>query len=147
MSIGTKNNNPFDLRYDPKIPWMGLAQPPQDEHGYCMFVEYANKMNRAFWGLRAGFRDLYTKWGVDKLRTIEDLVAKFAPANENNVEAYIKVVCEETGWAKDEPLDLSTPANLKRLGKGFLRDEQGQIAYNDSQLDAAITSAMHRPLQ
>lgn len=144
MSLGAKNNNPFDLRYDPKIPWMGLAKPPMDEHGYCVFIDYANAMNRAFWGLRAGFRDLYTKWGVDKIRTIEDMVKKFAPASENDVEAYIGVVCQETGWKRDEPLDLSTPENLKRFGKGFLRDEQGKIDYNESQLDAAIASAMQR---
>lgn len=144
MTRGEVNHNPFDLRFDPKIPWMGLAKPPQDGKGYCVFIPYANPMNKDFWGLRAGFRDLFTKWGVDGLRTIRALVEKFAPPSENQTEAYIKVVCEETGWGPDEVLDLIPAANLKKLGRGFLKDEQGQIAYNDSQLDAAVISAQGR---
>jgi len=144
MTRGENDHNPFDLRYNPKIPWMGLAQPPQDDKGYCVFIKYANAMNPDYWGLRAGFRDLFTKWGIDKLRTIGEIVPKFAPPGENDTEAYIEVVCESTGWKRDEALDLLQADNLKRLGKAFLRDEQGAVRYNESQLDAAIVSAMVR---
>ena len=149
MSRGIKNNNPFNLRYSEKIPWMGLAQPPQDEKGYCVFVDYANPMNRAFWGLRAGFRDLFTAWGVDKLRSIAELVDHFAPeADSNDTTAYKANVCKVTNWSADEHIDLLQPGALMRLGKGFLVAEQGEeglTLFNDSQLSAAVQSAMvHR---
>ena len=146
MSRGMDNNNPFNLRYEEKIPWMGLAQPPHDAEGYCVFNAYANPMNKMFWGLRAGFRDLFTKWGIDKLRTIDEMVDKFAPAADaNNVTAYKVNVCKQTGWEVDEQLDLLAPGALMRLGKGFLVAEQGEAGlaqFNDSQLGAAVQSAM-----
>lgn len=142
MTRGEANNNPFDLRYSPKIPWMGLDVPPQDDKGYCRFARYADARNPMFWGLRAGFRDLWTKWSIDGLNTIDQIVPKFAPASENDTEAYIRLVCERTGWPRDATLDLGRPGALKLFGKAFLLEEQGAAcAFSDAQLDQAVAAA------
>lgn len=143
ISRGIADNNPFDLRYVPRMLWAGLATPPVDDKGYCVFERHSDA-NPAFWGLRAGFRDLYTKWSIDKLLTIEAIVTPFAPPSENDTESYIQLVCAKTGWARDAPLDLHAPGNLKKLGLPFLIEEQGgACAYGfiDAQLDPAIAAA------
>jgi len=146
ISRGIADNNPFDLRYVPTIQWAGLATPPADAEGFCVFEGYGDA-NPAYWGLRAGFRDLYTKWSIDKLRTIAAIVPKFAPPSENDTVDYEALVSARTGWSKDEPLDLSTQASLKLFGRAFLCEEQGSViacAFTDAQLDPAVTAAMFR---
>lgn len=150
MTRGQRNRNPFDLRYYPSIHWAGLADPPQDEGGYCVFSQ-GPAGNPCYWGLRAGFRDLYTKWAFDNLKTIAVIVPKFAPpqdeatGDQNPTAAYIALVERRTGWGLHDILDLSVAANLKLFGRAFLDEEQGDAVaqtFSDAELDPAVSAAL-----
>ena len=68
------------------------------EGAFCQFysMEY---------GWRAAFVILCkTYYGKYKLRTIRDLVSRWAPAKENNTEAYIRHVSDYTGIAPNKVL-------------------------------------------
>jgi hypothetical protein len=146
-TLGERNRNPFNLRFSPKILWLGLDDPPQDEHGFCRFISDAL-------GLRAGFRDLRTACCLDRCDTWRKLIARFAPTNENNTDSYIAdVVCrffaldpaapppriEERANA---PIDLADPDQLKRGGLAVIHHEQGRVSYPDSAIAAAVAAAL-----
>lgn len=144
LTRGQRNHNPFNLRFYPNIPWAGLAAPAEDDGGYCVFVPYADEGNIDYWGLRAGFRDLYVKWAQDNLRTIAEIVPKFAPPSENQTTIYEADVAKWTGWAVNAELTLGLPDDLLKFGKAFLRQEDGSVPYDDKHLLIAVTSALNR---
>ena len=96
---GIRNNNPLNIRLS-SDKWQGrvLPQRGSGEGAFCQFytMEY---------GWRAAFvilcRTYYGKYG---LKTIRDLVSRWAPAKENNTEAYIRHVSDYTGISPNKVL-------------------------------------------
>ncbi len=93
---GIRNNNPLNIRRSGD-KWQGL-RALQEDRAFCQFstMEY---------GWRAAFvilcKTYYVKY---KLRTIRDIVSRWAPANENNTAAYIRHVSDYTGIGPDRVL-------------------------------------------
>ena len=96
---GIRNNNPLNIRLS-SDKWQGqvLPQRGSGEGAFCQFytMEY---------GWRAAFvilcRPYYGKYG---LKTIRDIVSRWAPTKENNTEAYIRHVSDYTGIAPNKVL-------------------------------------------
>ena len=96
---GIRNNNPLNIRLS-SDKWQGqvLPQRGSGEGAFCQFytMEY---------GWRAAFvilcRTYYGKYG---LKTIRDIVSRWAPAKENNTEAYIRHVSDYTGISPNKVL-------------------------------------------
>lgn len=85
---GLRNCNPGNIRKNNTI-YAGEIVPSQDDE-FKQFVTMA-------YGYRAMFVVLYTyqhRYGLD---TIEKMITRYAPANENHTEAYIDVVAERSG--------------------------------------------------
>jgi len=80
------------------------------------------------WGWRAAFylltRTYYHKY---RLYTIRSIISKWAPASENNTEAYIQNVSKLTGIAPDEPLGIPSdqPSRWLMLGAAMAIQENG----------------------
>jgi hypothetical protein len=95
-SRGIRNNNPLNIRRS-KDKWQGLSALQEDSSFF--------KFETIEWGWRAAFvilcRTYYGKYG---LKTIRDLVSRWAPAKENNTEAYIRHVSDYTGIAPNKVL-------------------------------------------
>jgi hypothetical protein len=121
---GERNKNPGNLRYD-GTAWLGLIGA--DDGGYCIFDTDAH-------GLRALARDIQSKAarGVD---TVREVVTVYAPAFENNTEAYIAAVSSYCGVSADD-----VPDRFKLL-KAIVRHENGRISYTDAQFAQAIADA------
>lgn len=102
---GIRNNNPLNIRVGSS--WRGEVDSPTDKD----FEQFISMR----WGLRAGFvllRRYINRYG---LRTIRDIVSRWAPASENNTRAYINAVCSLTGRTELEELafeDVNTMCNL-----------------------------------
>lgn len=117
-----RNNNPGNLRIG--VDWDGLCPrermtPDQlGETEFCVFVSPA-------WGFRALALDLRTKWSRDGLTTIRDIITRYAPASENNTEAYIDRVCRLMAFASLQPLDLTKATELQGLCKAIATVEAG----------------------
>ena len=109
-SRGIRNNNPLNIRLS-SDKWQGQVLPQSShspkggdggglsgEGAFCQFYSIE-------WGWRAAFvilcRTYYGKYG---LKTIRDLVSRWAPAKENNTEAYIRHVSDYTGIAPNKVL-------------------------------------------
>jgi hypothetical protein len=89
-----RNNNPGNLRFSP------LASRTED--GFAVFDDY-------YIGLAALLRDLWgkctghTSTGLTGNSTLADLIAVFAPPNENDTARYLEAVAQA--------LHFSTPAS------------------------------------
>ena len=96
---GIRNNNPLNIRLS-SDKWQGqvLPQRGSGEGAFCVFSEMK-------WGWRAAFRLLcHTYYGKYKLRTIRDIIYRWAPPNENGTLVYIRSVAERTGINADSVL-------------------------------------------
>ena len=80
---GIRNNNPLNIRHNPKNKWAGMSKKQTDK----AFVQFKDMK----WGIRAAFRILlnYVKNGFDTPRKI---IRRWAPPKENNTEGYINSV-------------------------------------------------------
>lgn len=90
---GYRNNNPLNIRYSTANKWQGKALPNTDEnHTFEQFISME-------YGYRAAMvliRNYISKYHTD---TVEEIISKWAPANENNTNSYIANVCEITGFS------------------------------------------------
>lgn len=136
---GIRNNNPGNIRLTvPLTPWQGmtLAQPDKS------FVTFKS----AVYGMRALARVLLQYQDKHKLRTVQQIIRRWAPPNENDTTGYIKHVAHMTGFAADELLDLHRYEHMRPLMLAIIRHENAmQMPYTDSQIDKALVLAGIEP--
>ena len=117
---GIRNNNPLNIRRS-KDKWQGLSTLQEDRE-FFKFVSME-------YGWRAAFVILCrTYYGKYKLKTIRDIVTRWAPPKENNTPAYIRHVSDYTGIGPDRDLgDPQThPTNWLLIGYAMAVMENGK---------------------
>ncbi len=107
----------------------------QSDAQFCQFESLEWGWRAAFWLLT---RTYYHKY---RLFTIRAIVTKWAPAIENNTQAYIANVSRLTGIGPDEPIGIPSerPARWMMVGVAMAIQENGLIKREQS--DARIGSA------
>lgn len=127
---GIRNNNPLNIRWYSANNWNG--QTGKDSGGFSIFDRPEN-------GIRAAGKilDSYAKQGATTLGAI---VAKWAPAVENNVEAYTAHVESLTGKRRTAKISRSAGDYLPLL-RAMILHENGKQPYTDSQILSGINSA------
>lgn len=102
---GIRNNNPLNIRIGNS--WLGeVTNPTDDEFEQFVHVSF---------GLRAGFILLKRYINRYRLNTIEKIISRWAPSNENNTRTYIDRVTKNMNTGPDTPLryeDQNTMCNL-----------------------------------
>ena len=126
---GIRNNNPGNIKYT-GTAWLGLANPPHDGT-FCVFTD-------ARFGLRALAKVLRNYNRYYGIRTIYRIIKRFAPATENQTDAYIKSVAASTGYDPHTQLNLESNAVLVKLMKAIIKHENGKQPYTDEEIEAAI---------
>lgn len=115
-SRGLRNNNPGNLRIS-KDNWKGLRKI-QTDMSFFQFVSND-------YGYRAMIRTLQTYQSKYGLNTIEEIIHKYAPTNENHTDNYIKLVCE---WTNSKPwyhIDTKDKQTMVALAAAMSRVENG----------------------
>jgi len=114
MTRGYKNNNPGNIRLNPLIKWEGEIKGTDTS-----FVTFKNMT----YGIRALMKLLsnYKKRGYN---TIELILNRYAPANENNTTGYIDKVSTWTGIPKNQNLILDQMQMVK-LARAIVKVEIG----------------------
>lgn len=79
QTLGIRNNNPLNIRYSPMNKWLGQTGC---NRGFCTFEKMEYGWRAAFVLLRN-----YIRRG---LCTPRQIISNWAPACENDTEAYIK---------------------------------------------------------
>lgn len=72
-------NNPYNIRYSDSNKWLGLIG---NDNGFCTF-------STLDCGIRAYFLILRFYALKFNIRTVRDIINRFAPSSENNVKAYL----------------------------------------------------------
>ncbi|PHM36203.1 structural protein [Xenorhabdus mauleonii] len=128
MSKGTRNHNPGNIRHGDK--WQGLRDTQTDKD-FCQFIAPE-------WGIRAMLKILRTyerKYGYN---TIRQMIARWAPPNENDTEGYIAFVCGKVGINSSAVIDVDNEPTMRKLVKAIIHMENGQQPYSDAVIARAF---------
>ena len=94
---GYRNNNPLNLKIRTKgNPWVGVI--PKEKNTDGTFEQFTDMV----YGYRAAMVLLRNYTILYGLRTIAQIICRFAPEPENNTERYIERVCKITGFDRNE---------------------------------------------
>lgn len=113
---GFRNNNPLNIRIG--NAWIGEVVNPTD----TQFEQFTEMV----YGLRAGFVLIRRYMERYHLRTIREIVSRWAPASENYTERYIEQVCCITGLQADTILSFGDKSTMCRLVNAMVHVECGE---------------------
>lgn len=116
MSRGLANCNPGNIRRS-SSRYRGEVRPSRDPD----FKEFES----IEWGYRAIFVTLNTYRRKYGLRTIREMISRWAPPVENHTEAYIRAVTARTGFSADEVLDTRSRQQMVPLIAAMSEVENG----------------------
>ncbi len=119
MARGLANRNPGNIRRS-AVRYRGEVQPSRDP-AFKQFETMA-------WGYRAIFVVLDTYRVRHGLRTIAQMIARWAPPTENHTQAYVRAVVEHTGIPADRPIDTRDRTTMIPVAAAISRVENGTDA-------------------
>lgn len=145
MSIDTvrgyRNKNPGNIERVEGTRWQGMADDQSADERFVVFKAHK-------WGIRAIARILITY--QDKRRakddsqidSVQEIVSRWAPANENHTDAYAQFVARRLQMAADdETLDVYDFDTMKGLVKAIIHFELGAQPYDDKTLNTGLRLA------
>lgn len=139
-----RNNNPGNIQRGD--PWQGLLTPEdmtleqRQESRFCVFQSPK-------WGFRAMARILISYQDKYAAHTIQGAIGRWAPTTENNTVAYIKHVCDITGFEPDEFLNFHEYEDVAPVVKAIATHESGAWLFDDGDLRAGLSLAGLEPPQ
>ncbi|EMF2234062.1 structural protein [Salmonella enterica] len=119
---GIRNNNPGNIRQGDD--WKGLvAKSQRTDKTFCQFTtpEY---------GIRAMIIILRNYQRRHGLNTVTGIINRWAPASENNTQAYINSVAQATGVTPDQRIDTTDSRFMVKLLQAIIRHENGIQPYD-----------------
>lgn len=124
---GERNNNPGNIRHGSK--WQGLSAQQTDKD-FCQFVspEY---------GIRAIYKLLQTYQKIYELNTVESIIDRYAPPNENNTAGYINRAAKDIGVSVNEPINVSSKPVAIALATAIVGVELGYQPYSQKVFENA----------
>ena len=122
---GLRNNNPGNIRKSKTI-YLGELQPSQDE-SFKQFVSID-------YGYRAIFVLIEHYYNKRGLKTIRQIISRYAPASENNTEGYIQQVASICFRSADEEIDITNKDEMILIVSAMSRVENGRVANVDDVL-------------
>lgn len=128
--VGLRNNNPGNL-IKTSNTWDGEIK------GDGRFSSFATPEH----GLRALCKNLlaYNKRGYT---TVEQIIGRWAPPNENDTAAYTAAVSRALGVPADKRLDLTDINTLTALCASITRHENGSNPYSQEQITTGAMAAL-----
>jgi len=139
---GIRNHNPGNIERGQ--PWQGLADPNEmtpaqrAETRFCVF-------RAPEWGIRAIARILITYQDKHDIRSVRGMIGRWAPAAENDTDAYVRAVADRLGVAADTAVDVHTYAVVRPLVEAIIRHENGAQPYSDAVIDKGLALAGIEP--
>jgi len=116
---GIRNHNPGNIRWGD--PWQGLRpKAERDDPAFCQF-------QNAAYGIRALARTLITYQDKHGVRTIRQIITRWAPpADKNDTQSYIYVVAKQAGFAPDMKLNIHDYDQCRAVLEAIIRHENGR---------------------
>lgn len=117
MSRGLRNFNPGNIRHD-GVRWKG--ETVGTDPAFKTFESMAWGGGRAMFHLLNNYDIIYG------CNTIEKMIGRWAPDNENDTETYITAVSARSGIHRANILDTSRPDLMKPVVAAMIRVENGR---------------------
>jgi len=134
VARGIANNNPGNLRKS-TVPWRGKIRNGPDPD----FETFDTPLN----GIRALAKTLLTYQRAHGLKTVADIIERWAPRSENDTDAYVADVAQRMGVLPDQILDLvAEPMLLQALVRAVIHHENGSCPFSATTLADGIQSAL-----
>jgi hypothetical protein len=114
---GVRNNNPGNIEWGD--PWQGLR--PENERSDTRFAQFT----APGWGIRALARVLIAYQDKHKLKSIQQMIARWAPPSENNTNAYANAVAAAVGVKVGTPVDVTRYEIMRPMVEAIIRHENG----------------------
>ncbi|MBK0011123.1 structural protein P5 [Stenotrophomonas sp. S41] len=134
---GVRNNNPGNIDRT-STPWQGedrSAAATAREHRFCVFLTPQA-------GFRALAKTLLTYQRKHGLRTVKEIIGRWAPPVENDTGAYVKQVATAVGVAPSEVIRLDNAVTLSRLATAVAKYENGGMYWRQEVIDAGVAEAL-----
>ena len=116
VSRGLRNCNPGNIRQS-KTRYKG-EKPHSTDSAFKQFETLE-------WGYRAIFMLLHTYRVRGYGDTIAKMISRYAPPFENNTEAYISRVCQQTGIDRDQRLNTLNSVQMIPIVSAISAVENG----------------------
>ncbi len=141
---GYLNNNPGNMdRSEPR--WDGELRDVNDprvtpfqvhelQYGrFCVFVDAQH-------GIRALAKNILAYYNQLQLNSVNGIIDKWAPPNENNTTAYINRVCLSLGVTPNSVIDPRQRKTMRELVTAIINVECGGNPYT-TEIDEGLTMA------
>lgn len=136
-SRGVRNNNPGNIDFNKANKWQGqlgletgVASP--------RFARFDSPEN----GIRALGKLLRTYQNKHGLKTIEQIISRWAPGVENDTAAYVAQVAKAVGVAPKAPIDVNSATVLWSLVQAIIRHENGYDPYSIEVIREGVSRAL-----
>jgi hypothetical protein len=130
---GVRNNNPGNIRIG--VPWDGRKLPNTDGS----FDQFTTPQ----YGIRALMKLLLAYQDYHGLKTVAQIINRWAPTNENDTSAYVHSVATSLDVQPNDCIDLHKRVTLIDLAAAIIKVECAGYAYPLSVMYDA--SAMAQP--
>ena len=128
---GERNNNPGNIRIS-AAPWQGKVS------GVDSAFETFADPQAGIRALAVLLRNYQSKHG---LRSVREIITRYAPASENNTAASVRAVASAVGVGVDDPLNLQDDSQLALLVAAIIAHENGRNIYATADIVAAVSAA------
>lgn len=120
---GIRNNNPGNLeRTSPRTPWQGAVPFDQALMRDTRFEVFQTPV----WGIRAIARTLITYQDAHDCQTVRQIIARWAPASENDTTHYAAQVARAVGVPSvNTAIDVTNYETASKLVRAIVRHENG----------------------
>ena len=115
---GLRNNNPGNIRRNSDV---FQGEKTSSDREFKQFKSMA-------YGYRAIFKILSNYGRNYHLKTIRQMIGRWAPENENDTGAYVKAVSDYAGIPADDPIDINDREQMIRIVAGMSKEENGREA-------------------
>jgi hypothetical protein len=146
--LGIRLNNPGNLQWGD--PWQGLVP-----RGMSMYANSGTEQQKRFcqfstavMGIRAIAVTLITYYDKYQIDTIAGAIARWAPGDENDTQAYVKAVAQAVDKEPEGHLNFQDHETLRGLVEAIIRHENGAGPlgtpnqwYTRNQVDEALRRA------
>lgn len=130
---GIRNNNPGNIRWGSN--WSGLdPRGKEKDKSFCVFLE-------PVWGIRALVKLLLNYKRIYGLNTVNEIINRYAPTNENDTNSYAIHVARVLDVCADEEIDIYKSEIMMKLVKAIIMHENGVMPYDDDLLKHSLTLA------
>ncbi len=127
---GLRNNNPGNIRKGTS-QWQGMSAQQTDS----AFVQFVSPV----YGIRALaklLKNYQARYGLD---TVEEIISRYAPPNENITGSYVRAVADSIGVAPRQTINVNQ--YLPALVAAITKHENGLQPYPESLIREGVSLA------